>query len=169
MVVRIERVDITGLPQAIAFLQHVVDELERPTEALEKSTKAVAEQWHKNFDAEGGEYRRWRSLSGRTVAERARLGYGAEHPILRRDGSLLSTAIEFFERANGGSGSATGDGIRADYTIAGNEAVLHMSGRKALNQSGGGRLPARPFWYSEGRAALAARAATEAWLREKFG
>ena len=166
MSVRIERVEITGMPQALEFLMHVIDELETPTEALEKSTHAVAAQWHKNFESEGAEYKRWRGLSGRTVAERARLGYGGEHPILRREGTLLSTAIEFFEQSNGGA--KAGDGIRADLSINGNEAVLHMQGRKAINQTGAGRVPARPFWYSEGRAARAARDATEAWLKEKF-
>lgn len=169
MVVRIERVDITGMTEALAYLNHIVDELEQPTEALEKSTQAVAKQWHKNFDAEGAEYKRWKGLSGRTVAERARLGYGGEHPILRREGTLLSVAIQQFEQANGASGRKGGQGIEAGYSIGGNEAALWMKGFKANNQSGKGRLPARPFWYSEGRAAQAARDATEAWLREKFG
>ena len=164
--IRIERVEITGMPQALEFLMHVVDVLEEPKEALEKSTHAVAEQWHRNFESEGAEYKRWRGLAGATQAERARLGYGASHPILRREGNLMTTAIEFFERSNGGA--ASGEGISADLHIDGNEAVLHMKGRKAINQSGAGRVPARPFWYSEGKAARAARDATEAWLREKF-
>ena len=164
--IRIERVEITGLPSALAFLLHVVNELEEPKEALEKSTHAVAEQWKHNYEAEGAEFRRWKGLSGRTVAERSRLGYGAEHPILVRDGALLSTAVEFFMHSNGGNKSR--DGVSADLAISGNEAVLHMRGRKVLNQEGAGRVPARPFWYSEGKAARAARDATEAWLKEKF-
>ena len=167
MSVRIERLDITGEAEAIAFLKGILRDLEDPTEALQKSTHEVAKQWHRNFDSEGSEYKRWKELSGRTQAERARLGFSPAHPILRRRGTLLSTAIEFFETSNGGRKS--GDGITASLDIRKGEAVLAMSGRKAANQTGKGRLPARPFWYSEGKAGLAARAATEAWLKEKYG
>lgn len=167
--IRVERFDITGLTEALAYLQFIDDELQRPTEGLSRSVHAVAKQWHQNFDAEGRTYKQWKGLAGETVAERSRLGYGPEHPILKREGSLLSTAIEFFENVNGMVGSASGDGIHSDFSISGQEARLHMYGPKARNQSGGGRLPARPFWYSEGKASKAARDATEAWLKEKFG
>lgn len=166
MAARIERVDITGLVPVMKFLDDIFDTLEEPTEGLEKGTAALATQWHRNFAAEGGEYRRWKALSAQTVAERERKGYPGEHPILQREGTLLSTAIDFFIEAQ--QGSASGDGIHARYSIDGQTATLWMGGRKAMNQTGNGRVPARPFWYSEGRAKTAVREAIERWLEEKF-
>ena len=169
MQVTIERVDITGMQEALDYLQSIEDTLKDPSEGLQKALNAVAAQWHSNFNSEGTQYKRWKQLSGRTQAERARLGYGPSGPILRREGTLLSVAIEQFERANGRSGSESGQGIQASYGIEGDTLTLQMSGPKSANQEGGQMLPARPFWYGEGKAALAARQATEAWLKEKFG
>lgn len=167
MAVRIERAEITGLAEALQFLDHIEKELKEPRDGLIKATHGVAGQWRSNFEAEGGQYRRWKALSERTQEERARQGYGSAHPILRRRGSLLSTAIEFFEQVNDDS-SRSGDRVAASYTLSGDTATLSLSGSKATNQTGGARLPARPFWYSEGKAVTAARLATEAWLMEKF-
>ena len=166
MVARIERVDISGLAAVMDFLDEVFDTLEKPTEGLERGTQALAAQWLRNFQSEGGEYRRWKALAQTTQEDRARKGYGAQGPILQREGTLMSTAIEFFMETQ--QGSASGDGIHARYAIDGQTASLWMGGRKALNQTGRGRLPARPFWYSEGRAKTAVREATERWLEETF-
>lgn len=170
MAVVIQRVDITGVAEALAYLNDVNEALKAPTEGVQKATNAVAAQWLVNFEREGGEYRQWRGLAESTQQKRARQGYGPSHPILRRSGSLMSAAIDFFIAAREGHAQQSGDGVAADYTISGDTAALHLYGRKVVNQNGnGGNLPARPFWYSGGRASLAARTATESWLKEKFG
>lgn len=171
MAVIIERVDITGVAEALAFIAEVEQTLKQPTEGVQRATNAVAAQWLVNFEREGAEYRQWAGLADSTVQKRIRYGYPGSHPILRRSGSLISTAIDFFIAAREGHGQQSRDGVTGEYDINGDTAVLHLYGRKVENQNGNSarNLPARPFWYSGGRASLAARTATEAWLKEKFG
>lgn len=85
----------------------------------------------KNFKEEGRP--KWQGLAQRTQLERAAEGYGAEHPILFREGELFRNAT-------------TKDGVM--YDLGKHKLTMSPFLAKAeILHYGRGRVPARPFFY----------------------
>lgn len=64
------------------------------SEAWQQVGQDLLDSFRDNFTSEGGGFGGWSSwapLADSTVAERARLGYGGEHPILQRTGQLMES------------------------------------------------------------------------------
>jgi phage gpG-like protein len=57
-------------------------------EPLDQTKKWLMNDIQQNFNSEGKRYGMWKPLAMMTQIERARLGYGAQHPILERTGNL---------------------------------------------------------------------------------
>lgn len=75
-----------------AYIERLTENLKNadPTKAIEH----MASVWGKNFDTEGGSVGGWPPLSPMTQQDRARMGYGPEHPILERTGSLRQATVD---------------------------------------------------------------------------
>jgi hypothetical protein len=92
---------------------------------------------------------------------------------MQRSGSLFDVAIAYFQSVDKhSSGRAStdpeGTSTTATFDVNGSTAELHVSGKKVANQDGGGRLPPRPFWFTDGYAPQAAQQALVKWLQDNI-
>lgn len=63
--------------------------MKNPKKTMVKIGDFLIEEFQDNFPAEGSRLgSKWKALAASTQAQRARLGYGAAHPILERTGAL---------------------------------------------------------------------------------
>lgn len=76
--------DMTGWTDALFEMNQRIENLQLAHETIGELGVEMVRQ---NFDDEGGAFK-WKDLKPATVAERKRLGYEGEHPILYRSGSL---------------------------------------------------------------------------------
>lgn len=78
-----------------ADLEAFMRRIERPGNAeVRKVADAIRQGYAENFSREGSAAGGWRALAEATVAERRRLGFPGEHPILRRSGALRASFIQ---------------------------------------------------------------------------
>ena len=101
--------------------------------AMTKAVVVVADGIEANFRSESSAGEAWKPLAASTVAQRERKGYGGEHAILQRDGTLKNTASAYRNVERDGA-EVGPDGC--DY------AGAHLGGNDGF---GGGRLPVRDF------------------------
>lgn len=97
-------------------LERLVDKIARPGNGnLRKIADGVRQGFQENFSSEGaasGEP--WKSLAGRTVATRQRLGWAGSHPILKRTGKYEASFVNannssHIEEISSGAGGVTID------------------------------------------------------------
>ncbi len=106
----------------------ILNRLSKPD--VSRSVKKVAEIWAVNYRSEGKQVGGWAQLAQQTVADRAKRGYGGEHPIMIRQGSLYAMSTLFFMQGQQGSASATtrssGNSVttRANLSMANGVAIL---------------------------------------------
>jgi len=79
---------------ARAFVRQVEQLDAMPEEALRPAQAAIRATFAANFASESAGGAQWAPLAPRTVAERIRLGYPGERPILVRSGSYRRTFTE---------------------------------------------------------------------------
>lgn len=172
---------VTGLAEAQARINQIIDRLNEPKEGLERATNQVAGVFAHNYDTEGGLVGGWAQLAEVTNAMREWQGYSAEHPILIRYGALRAVAVEFFQEARAGSAISVGDDY-SGQTVSGslqinrNVATLHIGGSyKVLNQfdytnirtGPNGRYQgweARPYWFVSNEVVAAASKGVRDWV-----
>lgn len=110
--------------------------IENMAPAWEEVGTALMLDFMENFHEEGGVFGRgtwaqWQPLRPSTVADRRRLGYPGEHPILVREGDLLASVT-----IRGAAGNV--------FEVGANSLVLGTTDRKAkYHQFGTRRMPAR--------------------------
>lgn len=119
-------------------------DLERMFERIAKPDKrqltsvasAVRKGFDENFASESSAAGPWTALAAATVAERIAQGYGGEHPILRRTGSLRASFVQ-----DGGDHverfTPEGDGWLLEVGSAHELAAIHERGAQ--------HIPARPI------------------------
>lgn len=87
------------------------------------------------------DYVPWKSLAPVTIADRRRLGFGGEHPILKRKGDLYNSIRIIRGNAEGSTYANTGAGLRigvSDPEQVEKARVQNLGGQN-------GRIPARQF------------------------
>lgn len=163
------RVTVTGMGRAVTALGKLRYALGRPRPGLFRATNKVAELWGVNYDQEGSMVGGWADLAARTQAERAKLGFGAAHPILFRYGALYGVTIDMFAHAQQNAWAVAGDGdarVGGALTVSNNTATLYAVGWPIANQWEDSRHPARPYWFVDQRSVAAAKVGVEEWLGE---
>lgn len=120
-----------------ADIAKLIARLNAPTSTeTEPITQEIRAGFAENFAGEQtGQGRPWAALRPFTIAERTRLGYGGQHPILVRTGSLRSSYTA--------RGSDSVNELTPDST--GWVLAVGSQHRNALkHEQGEGRVPARP-------------------------
>ena len=78
--------------EGVSELSRILYETQRKVsdfkEPLFKSSRLILQDVERNFVTEGGLVGGWQSLAEATVKGRLRAGFGGEHPILQRTGTL---------------------------------------------------------------------------------
>ena len=131
-------VSMQGATQIKAIADAVSNFVSNPKEYFEQASEMILQSIRNNFQQEGRPTR-WVQLSAWTQAERKKQGYGASHPILERTGDLKRAASEKNAPGN-------------EYQVNNNEATIKCTLEKAGRlHFGGGKLPARPFFFMQER------------------
>jgi hypothetical protein len=86
--------EATGFESVEAHGRLLATKFENIGIALEIASKEFALLIEEAFDTEGKTTGGWEDLKESTVRERTRLGYGGEHPILYRRGTLKNAATK---------------------------------------------------------------------------
>lgn len=160
----------SGLNEAQAFLQQLDRNMRDKRDlGLIRSVNRIADVWKDNYDREGNRVGGWAALADETQRKRARLGYGAQHPILRRDGVLRDVAVGAFTSARGPFAKSDFDGYGGDTTTSTLDlndgvATLNAHGWKVSNQYRAGNHPPREMWFVDKTVRYAARAGLVDWL-----
>lgn len=82
-------ITINGDTRIIGIFGDIKKLLNNPKKVLTDIGDFLVEEYEENFDSEGSRSKKkWKSLATSTQIQRARLGYGAAHPILKRTGDL---------------------------------------------------------------------------------
>ena len=181
-------IQVSGLNEAIQWLDRFGEHLENPTMGLEYATHSMADVFARNYDGEGSEVGGWAELSEYTNRIREWQGFDPDHPVLVRSGALRAMAVEFFQTAMAGQTATAGDDFPAktwsdqvvrghlDIQDSGNgqTAVLSLGGSyKLLNQFGHANAfgyednPARPYWFITSASTTAARDGVIKWLQDE--
>lgn len=138
-----------------------------------RAVKQVATQWGLSYRNEGSGVGGWVALAQKTVDDRIRQGFGGEHPIMIRQGSLYAMSTLFFMAGQPGAakGWSTYGGrsvaTSASLSISGGTATLGLSGPKTVHQKGNWTPPARPYWFTDRTAVLAARLGVIEWIEQE--
>jgi hypothetical protein len=141
------RFDMRGIAGAIRSTLTVMHKLENREPALERIKREQIMRWIENYAGEGSEYGGWKGLSGMTLAERSRMGYGAG-PILQRSGGTFRDVIA--QSDDGKVSNTMIDWVfRNRYSGRGAPyPVSHDSGY--TSPLTGGAVPARTIWDLDG-------------------
>lgn len=79
---------IEGIPELSRILYETQRKVQNFREPLFKSSRLILQDVERNFMTEGGLVGGWEDLAEATVKGRLRAGFGGEHPILQRTGTL---------------------------------------------------------------------------------
>lgn len=117
-------------------LERLFQRIERPGRGeVAKIAGAIRQGFADNFTSESSGQGPWAALAPATVAERIAQGYGGDHPILRRTGSLRASFVQ-----------PGGDHIER-FTGMGGGWLLEVGSQHenaAFHEHGTRRMPARP-------------------------
>ena len=123
---------------AIASFNAMADRCEDLSPVMERTEHVIADEIKTNFTAESDAHgNAWGALKNSTVADRTRLGFGGEGPILRRTGELAyydSTALREHDHESVQVGAIDGN-IRALALNDGRETSKPMVARPFLSVS----------------------------------
>jgi hypothetical protein len=160
-----------GIDAAMQAFNLILKKLQVPDPR--NAVKRVAEMWAHNYRSEGSQIGGWVALAQRTVEDREAEGFGGQHPILIRHGSLYAMSTLYFMQGKEGTavsyGMNDGRAIRTSATleISGDTATLGMSGPKTVHQKGNWTPPRRQYWFTDRNVILAARLGTIEWIRDE--
>ena len=128
--------EVEGQREVLGKLTTFGARIDNMAPAWEQVGTALLQDFAQNFRDEGGMFGRgawaqWQPLRPSTVADRRRLGYPGEHPILVREGNLMASVTQ-----RGAAGNV--------FEVGPNSLVLGTTDRKAkYHQFGTRRMPAR--------------------------
>ena len=155
------------------------------TPGLIKAANKIGEVWKSNYDAEGGNYKKWADLSEVTQEIRESQGFNPTNPILVRSGALKRVVTDrLIEAKQQGSWTQTDSYAKKPTTLkisggAGRPLTLQAFGWKVSNQDGFSskapgkgakrriKVPARPFWFVDNAVNEAAMRGFEEWLADE--
>jgi hypothetical protein len=158
------------------------------TPGLIKAANKIGEVWKTNYEAEGGNYKKWPDLSEVTQAIRAEQNFDPQHPILVRSGAMKRVVTDrVIEAKQQGSWTQTDNYVKKPTTLKisggnGRPLTLQAFGWKVSNQDGFTsraptkrsrnavsriKVPARPFWFVDNAVNDAAMRGFEEWLSEE--
>ena len=121
-------------------LERLVSRLSRPGPRQVRSIQgAVQRGFAENFTREGSGDGPWAPLAPFTVDQRQRLGYGGQHPILRRTGRLRDSFVNANSPDHFSEVSFTGSGVIIAEGSDDERAAVLQRGR-----AGPRPMPARP-------------------------
>lgn len=172
VIVKIEQNGAT--PQMVQNrLTRIIDRLSRPDPT--QAVKKVGDIWAMNYKTEGSYVGGWANLAYQTIRDREARGYGGEHPIMIRRGSLYAMSALFFAQGQPGSASASTNSsgntatTNASLSIVNGTATLSLSGPLVKHQFGdpSTNLPARPYWFTNKQVVLAARLGVLDWIKRE--
>ncbi len=130
------------------LLERMFRRIEKPKGGdLSKIASTVRRGFADNFASESSAEGPWKPLAAMTVAERVAAGYGGEHPILQRTGSLRKSFTDA-----GSSGHVERYEPQSDGWIV---TVGSMHELAAFHEFGTRRMPARPITPLQARAVRA--------------
>lgn len=149
--------DRRGFDRVFVGLEATIDAF---PQALRAALPAIRAGHAQNFRSESSGFGGWAPLAPATQRQRARLGYGAAHPILVRTGQLrghVLTAPARISRVSGGF----------ELRIAPSPSV---GGRPkyVANARGTSRIPARPMVSLTPQASTAVTSAISRFLRNRL-
>lgn len=133
----------TTLDQLIADMIEMRSKLEDRKKPLYAIKKYQLRRWAKNFDQEGKIYGAWRPLRLYTQIDRAFQGYAPAHPILQREGTLLSWVTQKNKEGKFAADAITWE-FHANGAKDGSYAVFHDTGY--FNRPFNTYVPPRVIW-----------------------